>query len=114
MHPVWRAIKRIILWSYGRTTWQYDVLCALILAFIFLTPKSWFEQGELVCRQAHPNGLSAAQKLFIRPETPDARPGARHLERCARKITNRSDVRVRGWREARGADGATVYEVDIE
>jgi hypothetical protein len=39
---VLNVLKRIVFWSYGRTTWQYDVLCLLILAFVFLTPKSWF------------------------------------------------------------------------
>ena len=29
---LWRVFKKVILWSYGRTTWQYDVLCVLILA----------------------------------------------------------------------------------
>lgn len=112
---LWRVIKRIVFWSYGRTTWQYDVLCALILAFIFLTPKGWFERGELVCRQVHPNDLSAAQKLLIRPETPTAKPDAHHIERCARKVTGRSNVRVRAWREVRDGAGAVVaYEVDID
>jgi hypothetical protein len=34
--------KKIVFWNYSRTSWQWDVLCVLILAFIFLTPKSWF------------------------------------------------------------------------
>jgi|SRR5215831_5602034 len=34
--------KKIAFWNYSRTSWQWDVLCVLILAFIFLTPKSWF------------------------------------------------------------------------
>jgi hypothetical protein len=37
-------IKKIILWSYERGTWQYDVLCLLIIAFIFLTPSSLFNK----------------------------------------------------------------------
>lgn len=36
------VLKSVLLWSYERGTWQYDVLCLLILAFIFLTPSSWF------------------------------------------------------------------------
>jgi len=35
-------MKRFILWDYKRATWQYDVMVALILAFIFLTPRDWF------------------------------------------------------------------------
>jgi hypothetical protein len=113
-----RVFKRIVFWSYSRTTWQYDVLCALILAFVFLTPKSWFERGKLTCTPAHQNGLEAARKLlYIRATgtTEAARPDSQDIERCARKITDRPDLRVTGWREVRTADGRMVaYEVDIE
>ena len=34
--------RKIVFWNYSRTSWQWDVLCVLILVFIFLTPKSWF------------------------------------------------------------------------
>jgi len=36
-------LLRSIFWSYERGSWQYDVICAVILAFIFLTPRSWFQ-----------------------------------------------------------------------
>ena len=36
------TLYRIIVWSYDRGTLPYDVLCALILAFIFLVPRSCF------------------------------------------------------------------------
>jgi hypothetical protein len=36
------ALKKIIQWEYERGTWQYDAFCLLIIAFIFLTSKSWF------------------------------------------------------------------------
>lgn len=36
------GLKKILLWSYQRGSWQYDVLCILILAFIFLAPSEWF------------------------------------------------------------------------
>jgi hypothetical protein len=35
-------LKRFILWDYPRASWQYDVIVAVILAFIFLTPRDWF------------------------------------------------------------------------
>lgn len=34
--------RKAIFWSYERGSWQYDVICVLILAFIFLTPANWF------------------------------------------------------------------------
>ncbi|HLI34224.1 MAG TPA: hypothetical protein VKW70_04200 [Terriglobia bacterium] len=43
---VWRKLglitSRSVFWTYPRGSWQYDVICAMILAFIFLTPASWF------------------------------------------------------------------------
>src|SRR5881392_3628530 len=35
-------LKRFILWEFPRASWQYDVIVAVILAFIFLTPREWF------------------------------------------------------------------------
>ena len=44
---VWFRIKRFvtrsIFWEYGRGSWQYDVIVAAMLAFIFLSPRSWFD-----------------------------------------------------------------------
>lgn len=37
-----RFFVRSVFWTYERGSWQYDVICAIILAFIFLTPASWF------------------------------------------------------------------------
>ena len=33
----------MLLWDFPRASWQYDVIVAAILAFIFLTPRSWFK-----------------------------------------------------------------------
>jgi hypothetical protein len=35
-------MKRFLLWSFERGSIQYDVICVVILAFIFLTPPSAF------------------------------------------------------------------------
>jgi len=36
------VVTRSIFWAYERGSWQYDVICIVILAFIFLSPRSWF------------------------------------------------------------------------
>jgi len=36
------VVSRAVFWSYDRGSWQYDIICAVILAFIVLTPRSWF------------------------------------------------------------------------
>jgi len=35
-------MKRFLLWSFERGSKQYDVICVVILAFIFLVPSSVF------------------------------------------------------------------------
>jgi hypothetical protein len=35
-------MKRYLLWSFERGSTQYDVICLIILSFIFLTPESAF------------------------------------------------------------------------
>ena len=37
------GLGSVILWSYDRGTFPYDVMCAAILLFIFLTPGSVFQ-----------------------------------------------------------------------
>ena len=43
---VWEKIKlgilHSVLWAYERGTWQYDLMVLAILAFIFLSPRTWF------------------------------------------------------------------------
>jgi len=36
------VIRCLMMWSFERGTLQYDILCGLILAFVFFVPKSCF------------------------------------------------------------------------
>ena len=50
------TFRNILIWSYERGTLQYDIICALILAFIFLVPQSCFlskRAGEAHAVPAH-------------------------------------------------------------
>jgi len=40
-------VRTILAWSYERGTLQYDIICALILAFIFFVPRSCFESKRI-------------------------------------------------------------------
>jgi hypothetical protein len=46
LHRAWEMVKLIVMrsvfWAYERGSWQYDIILAVILAFIFLTPRSFF------------------------------------------------------------------------
>lgn len=43
MKIILSTLKKILFWSYERGSLPYDVMCVLILAFIFLTPNSIFQ-----------------------------------------------------------------------
>lgn len=42
MRKVVAVLRGILVWSYERGTIQYDIICALILAFVFFMPRSCF------------------------------------------------------------------------
>jgi hypothetical protein len=48
MQNVLGALKKTVLWAYQRGTFQYDILCALILLFIFATPRSVFQDWPVI------------------------------------------------------------------
>jgi hypothetical protein len=50
------TVKKFLFWSYERGSWQYDVMCVVILAFIFFAPNSVFH-----------NRSSAAGDAMTRP-----------------------------------------------
>jgi hypothetical protein len=48
MRSVLNVLRNTILWAYERGTFQYDILCALILLFIFATPRSVFQDWPVI------------------------------------------------------------------
>jgi hypothetical protein len=42
------GVKNVLLWSYERGSWQYDVLCLLIITTIFLVPSHYFGDRDRV------------------------------------------------------------------
>ena len=95
--------KKIAFWNYSRTSWQWDVLCVLILAFIFLTPKSWFETR-------HSDPTTVAVAVDIAGNQLDRA----EIERRARQRANRPAGQVDGVRQLKDSSGKVIaYEVDI-
>ena len=121
MSYIFRIIKRLFFWGYARNTWQYDVLCALILAFIFLTPRSWFNSGTVMKNWSNGEPVAdslhqkmSAQKLIITVADSNAQMTQNEIETRLRAITGRSDIEVLGVRPVFDQSGKTVaFEVDI-
>src|SRR5262244_736112 len=98
------AAKKIAFWNYSRTSWQWDVLCVLILVFIFLTPKSWFANSE----------FRRQRTVVISTEVVGNQADRRAIEQRAKEVAQRPDSRVTDVRPLRDGTGKLVgYEVDI-
>jgi len=52
-------VRNILIWSYERGTLQYDLICALILAFIFFVPRSCFVSKTGSPKAQHQTSLSS-------------------------------------------------------
>jgi hypothetical protein len=106
------VLRKLIFWNYARNTWQWDVLCVVILIFIFLTPKSWFENSERRRSSMHQN-LAVATVLVGRELIENAQDSGQ-VTQVIRTFTGRNDVQVLGVRAVVDKDGKTRgYEVDI-
>ena len=106
------GLRKLFFWNYARNTWQWDVLCVVILVFIFGAPKSWFENGERSVLQAHQS--PAASTVMFGPELVENAQDRGQLEQAVRMFLGRSDVQVLQVRKVTDKDGKTRgYEVDI-
>lgn len=65
------GLKRVILWDYPRASWQYDIMVAVIVAFVFLTPREWFHDQPRI-PQSHEVALLPSPKgtsmFWLEPE----------------------------------------------
>ncbi len=65
------VVRPVLIWSYDRGTLQYDIICGLILAFIFFTPRSCFLKKA---NAAHVGAASAVSSAHHAPGD-QQRPG---------------------------------------
>ncbi len=43
MRKFWRGFVNTIFWSYERGSWPYDVMVIIIVIFVLLSPRRWFQ-----------------------------------------------------------------------
>ena len=104
-------LKKVFFWNYARNTWQWDVLCVVILVFIFLTPKSWFATSERAESLQHQRPTST---VFIGAEVVEKEGDRTEIEHRVRSLTGRPDAAVIGVRPVTDQQGKVKgYEVDI-
>ena len=96
-------IKKFILWNYDRETTIYLVFCLLIVAFIFLTPKTWFDGREKLATQT--------SRVIVKAK--DFSPDKSEREKRVREISGNPNAKIVDWNEKRNADGELIYEIEI-
>lgn len=105
-------LRKFFFWTYARNTWQWDLLCVVILIFIFGSPKSWFENSERQRRGVHQS--PAASTVLISPELIANAEDKGQAEQVIRRLTGRQEAQVVNIRRVVDKDGQTRgYEVDI-
>ncbi|HYK92014.1 MAG TPA: hypothetical protein VE398_24820 [Acidobacteriota bacterium] len=60
-------VQNLLIWSYDRGTLQYDIICALILAFIFFVPPSCFAPKKKPGISQVPSGQTAVKDTGALP-----------------------------------------------
>jgi hypothetical protein len=106
------TLKKIFFWNYARNTWQWDLLCVVILIFIFLTPNSWFLNGERAQTMVHPSPVT--KTLVLTPEVVGNEEDKGQIEQRVKQLTGRTDVEVLAVRKVLDPEGRTrSFEVDI-
>lgn len=97
------SVKKIIMWDHSRETSVYVVFCLLIVAFIFLTPKSWFNKEE---RFATNSSRIIVQSKYFSPD---------HglMKARIREISGIPDAEILNTRERTDARGEKFYEIEF-
>jgi hypothetical protein len=86
------GFKRFILWDYQRGSWQYDVICGIILIFLFGSPRQWFRDQPRIPQASQVTSLpSHGESVFwIESELVSAIPPAQQLEKLSKELTART------------------------
>jgi hypothetical protein len=103
------TFKKIVFWNYPRTSWQWDVLCVLILVFIFLTPKSWFANTSY--RPEPPKEVQTI--VFLNAEDFGPQPLKEEIVRRAKEVANRPDAHEVTVQDVYEGAKIKKYKVDI-
>ena len=112
MRGLLTTLKKIFFWNYARNTWQWDLLCVVILIFIFLTPNWWFSSGERAQGTVHQSPI--AKTLVLAPEDVGIEADKGRLRQRIEVLTGRKDFEVLAVRPVLDQSGRTrSFEVDI-
>jgi len=82
--------RRLIFWDFARASWQYDLVVALILIFIFATPREWFRDQPKASSIILISSQRGSNSVFIATDLLDAVPEGERAARAQRLIQQRT------------------------
>jgi len=134
MRKLLRAISSVVLWSYDRGSWPYDVMVVAIVLFVLITPRKWFHDqpqnaagirsGIIVVSRnpvTHIETLRLYPNLFADSKDPVKVPNAKTTDDIREILGNsagdlkNANFRIQKIQAIRASDGSLLYyEVQIK
>jgi hypothetical protein len=82
--------RRLIFWDFARASWQYDLVVAIILIFIFATPRDWFRDQPKASSIILMSSRDGSNSVFIATDLLEAVPERERPVRAQRLIQQRT------------------------
>lgn len=86
-------LSRFILWDFPRASWQYDVMVALILAFIFFTPRAVFRDQPKAANVVMLPAEAGTGLFWIAPQLLDGVPESSRISKASTLVNARFKTR---------------------
>jgi len=80
----------MVFWDFARASWQYDVVVAIILLFIFAIPRDWFHDQPKAASVVLMSSLHGSNRVFIATELLAAVPESDRAHRAESLIHQRT------------------------
>src|SRR5262249_55965382 len=88
-----KALGRFIFWDFPRASWQYDIMVALILGFIFLTPRDVFRDQPKAASIEMLPAESGSNLFWIAPELLNGVPEGDRVNKATNLVKGRFKTR---------------------
>lgn len=82
--------RKLIFWEFARASWQYDIVVALILVFIFATPRDWFRDQARAAGVTLISSSRGYDQVFLEARLLDTVPEAQRPARAAELIRRKT------------------------
>jgi hypothetical protein len=102
---LWRAIEPLLFWNFRRGSWQYDLVVAAILFFIFATPRAWFSDSPRPRTVVLVRMEGPVSEFWLDAQTLAQWPEQRWNAEVTRLIEAQAKLKVRGLEITRVDDG---------